>query len=677
MIKKKKSRLFWNIPLFFVAVSCYAQYEGSYLLSSVFSSVVELQSPLQVNTRPEETLSIDYLLEKLQLPEDLQKEIDLSTSNKTKEILLLNYFRSRKNIHHPINREEKARSFGQTASKADIEIADDALKHFFVGQSAYPRFFCGDDINWGSRPVPDNEWVWQLNRMYFWNAMGRAYWHSADEKYAQAWCEQLIDWVKKNPNDAEHAYAWRSIETGIRGNSWSELYQRFIGSPSFTPEVLIHFLISLHDHATFLMTKYTTNSNWALMEAEGMAFIAILFPEFKESLAWREEAFRRFNIEIDKQVYPDGHQRELAMGYHIGCIDWFMKTYELAKMNRLENIFSPTYIAKIEKMCEVPMKLLHPNGTVVQFGDAWTGKPGQYNKKFMNWSKLFNREDFLYMATDGAKGKAPVETAFALPESGLYSLRSSWKSDAIFLALKCGKDGGAHSQPDNGTFGLYAGGKILMPDAGSYIYSGDPTGRAWFRQTRVHQTLSLNDRNSAYAPSLLMWKSDNDLDLLIVENKSYEDLTHRRSVLFIEKRYFVIIDEAYGSASGDIGLHFQLAPGEPTVDKDIFSIQTNYQEEWNLFLQTNNSVGKMELQEEEGWVSHQYTVKEPRPAFCFHVSKSGSEKVVRFISLLVPYNGIKPIISVRLIHETVDLPISNVKLEVTENGQKKWIEYSL
>jgi heparan-sulfate lyase len=139
----------------------------------------------------------------------------------------------------------------------------------------------------------------------------------------------------------------------------------------------------------------------------------------------------------------------------------------------------------------------------------------------------------------------------------------------------------------------------------------------------------------------------------------------------------VIIDEAYGSASGDIGLHFQLAPGEPTVDKDIFSIQTNYQEEWNLFLQTNNSVGKMELQEEEGWVSHQYTVKEPRPAFCFHVSKSGSEKVVRFISLLVPYNGIKPIISVRLIHETVDLPISNVKLEVTENGQKKWIEYSL
>lgn len=646
-------------------------------LFAIFSIYGKQQSNTQFTMQPTESLSVKQLLEKLQLPEDLQKELQQSTNKETQGALLLSYFRSRKNIHHPINREDRLKSLGITASKADIEMSDDALKHIFIGQPAYPRFFCGDDINWDSRPVPDNEWVWQLNRMYFWNAMGRVYWHTGDEKYAKAWGEQLIDWVQKNPNDKEHIYAWRSIETGIRGNSWCELYQRFIDSPSFTSEVLIHFLISLHDHATFLMTKYTTNSNWALMEAEGMAFISILFPEFKESIAWRNEAYRRFNIEIDKQVYPDGHQRELAIGYHIGCINWFMKTYELAKMNGMDDAFAPTYVQKIEKMCEVPMKLCHPDGTGVQFGDAWTGTPGQYNKQFMTWSKLFNRDDFLYIATGGAEGKAPNETAFALPESGLYSMRSSWKSDAIFLALKCGKDGGAHSQPDNGTFGLYAGGKILMPDAGSYIYSGDPEGRAWFRQTKVHQTLTLNDRNSTYNPALLKWKSDKDQDLLIVENKSYEDLTHRRSVMFIEKRYFVIIDEAYGTATGDIGLHFQLAPGEPIVNKEKFSIQTNYPDDWNLFLQTHRSDGAMELKDEEGWVSHQYTVKEPRPAFCFHVSKSDTEKVVRYVTLLLPYNGVKPDISVRLLHESTTNPVSNVQLEIIENGQKKRIAYTL
>ena len=79
----------------------------------------------------------------------------------------------------------------------------------------------------------------------------------------------------------------------------------------------------------------------------------------------------------------------------------------------------------------------------------------------------------------------PENTAFALDKSGLYSMRSSWDKNAICLVLKCGPDGGGHCQPDNGTFELYAGGRHLMPDAGCYIYSGDPENRAWFRQTKA------------------------------------------------------------------------------------------------------------------------------------------------------------------------------------------------
>lgn len=624
-----------------------------------------------------DNVAVARLLDNLDVGKTSISSIQKITDSAKQEEALLAYFRSRENVYHRIKRDDKAHSLGNIASKADFALADDALKHIFVGQPAYPRFFCGDDIDWGTRPVPDNEWVWQLNRMNFWNAMGRVYWHTADEQYAKAWGEQLIDWVKKNPNDETHRYAWRSIEAGIRGNSWCELYQRFIDSPSFTPQVLITFLNSLHDHASFLMTKYTTNSNWALMEAEGLAAIAILFPEFKEAKSWREEAFRRFNIEIDKQVYSDGHQRELAMGYHVGCISWFMKSYELARMNGIEDAFQRSYVEKIEKMCEVPMKLCHPDGTVVQFGDAWTGKPGQYNGQFMTWSKLFNREDFLYMATNGTNGKAPDETAFALPESGLYSMRSGWSPDAIFLALKCGPNGGGHSQPDNGTFGLYAGGRILMPDAGSYIYSGNPEGRAWFRQTKVHQTITLNDRNSAYAPTLLYWDTKKNLDILVVENKSYDDLTHRRSLLFIDKRYFVMIDEAYGAATGDVGLHFQLAPCKPLTDKKNFSVKTNYQEGWNLYLQTTNNQNKMDFREEEGWVSHEYTLKESRPAFCFNVKKTSNNPLIRYVSILVPYKNGKPDIKVRIIGESENKPLSEVMLEITENNHKKMIQYNL
>ena len=45
----------------------------------------------------------------------------------------------------------------------------------------------------------------------------------------------------------------------------------------------------------------------------------------------------------------------------------------------------------------------------------------------------------------------------------------------------------------------------------------------------------------------------------------------------------------------------------------------------------------MDLLEEEGWVSHIYTKKEPRPAYCFHTMKQSFNPVIRYVTLLIPY----------------------------------------
>ena len=294
---------------------------------------------------------------------------------------LLAYYRSRDSVKHSVDREQRSAMLGKSASKKNLEVADNALQHIFVGQRNYPPHFCGEDINWNTRPVPDTEWVHQLNRMYFWNDMALAYWHTGDEKYAREWCAQVLDWTKKNPRDNKHNHAWRSIEAGIRGRMWTGLFQRFLDSPSFTPDVLTAFLNSCHDHGSFLMTTYRKGSNWALMEAEGLAFIAITFPEFRDATKWRDEAIRRLNREVKGQIHADGHQRELAIGYHIGAIGWFMRTLDMANMNGQKDAFPPSYLQTIEKMCAVVMKLGLPDGSKTQFGDSWTGKPGD------NWPR--------------------------------------------------------------------------------------------------------------------------------------------------------------------------------------------------------------------------------------------------------------------------------------------------
>ncbi|GAB2770367.1 heparinase II/III family protein [Rhabdobacter roseus] len=623
-----------------------------------------------------ESKEIEKLLSRLDLSAPGLEKVRTAPNPERAATELLGYLRARTAVKHPVDRAARGTWRGKAASEKDLQVANDALRQVLVGQPAYPPYFCGDDIDWGTSPVPDKEWVWQLNRMSFWDALALAYGHTGDEKYAREWSAQLLDWSRKNPRDEAHKYAWRSIEAGIRGYRWMGLYQRFLDAPSFTPEVLVAFLNSAYDHASYLMTTYSKGSNWALMEAEGMAFIALTFPEFKDAPAWRDEAVRRLNLEIHNQVYPDGHQRELAFGYHMGCIGWFMRTYELAGLNGQQSLFSDSYTRVIEKMCEVPLKLAFPDGTTPQFGDSWTGKPGQYYGQLREWAGYFQRPDFLYVASEGREGTPPAATAFALETSGLYSLRSSWDKDAICLVLKCGPDGGGHCQPDNGTFELYAGGRSLMPDAGSYIYSGDPENRAWFRQTKVHQTLTLDGANAAYAPKLLRWQPQPALDVLVVENASYPGLTHRRAVLFVDKKYFVIVDEALGESTGDVDLHFQLAPGEAVFDQSTLAVRSDFAEGWNVLVRTTPQPG-LELTPEEGQVSFVYTQKEPRPAFRYRLRKSTPSPDLRFVTVVVPYAaGPVPKVSARLLG-TSAVGAARVELEVVVNGETKRVGYAL
>ena len=666
------------LVLFFIPIVCSAQPKGYYFFDD--EDIQNIHEAVQTTSGLKDSTAV--LLSRLDLSNyGLEKVKALSANPEAAAKELLDYYRKRTSVKHPVDRSLKKSSLGNYASVRDIEIADDALKHIFVGHPAYPPHDYGDDIDWGSRPYFDNEWVWGVNRMYFWTSMSLAYWHTGDEKYAREWVYQLTDWVKKNPLDKVNDqysgdnFAWRSIEAGIRGYQWTYLFQHFIDSPAFTSEALVAFLNCCYQHANYLMTIYNAGNNWGLMEAEGMAFIAIMFPEFNDAEKWRTEAIRRLNREINHQVCSDGHQRELSIAYHLISINFFSRTLNLATMNNMEDAFPESYRKKNEKMCEVPMKLGLPDGSNAQFGDSWKGKPGDNWILLKDWSAKYNRPDFLYVATEGKEGKKPEETAFAYKESGLYSMRSGWNKDNICLVLKCGRGGGlAHIQPDNGTFELYAGGRHLMPDAGSYVYDSDPVNRAWFRQTKVHQTLTLDGKNTAFAPKHLLWQPGENLDVLVVENLSYPNLTHRRAVFFVDKEYFVIVDEAFGEATGDVHIHFQFAPGEAKFNYKNMTARTIFKDGWNVLVQ-NVIPKEVKMEEEEGLVSFEYQKKEPRPAFSYRFQKKTKEGV-RFVTIVAPYEKKMPKIKVELLGNP-EMGSDKIELKVSKNGKSKKIGYSL
>lgn len=176
-------------------------------------------------------------------------------------------------------------------------------------------------------------------------------------------------------------------------------------------------------------------NNWGLMETEGAAFTAMAFPpEFKSASKWRRKAFDHLKLMINKQVRPDRHQYEQCLNYHMGCILWFSRTAEMAEANGLKNDFGADYWKRLEMMCEIPMKLCLPDGQHTQFGD--TSSQINWRATLAKYARFFKREDMLYAATGCKEGTPTPETAFALPHSGFYSMRSGWDNKAIMMVFK-------------------------------------------------------------------------------------------------------------------------------------------------------------------------------------------------------------------------------------------------
>nr|WP_121271829.1 heparin-sulfate lyase HepC [Pedobacter schmidteae] len=595
---------------------------------------------------------------------------------------LLKYYRKRSNIKHPeYNKEDKARFAGKKLPAGVQEKADKGMLHQFYVHPGYGFIDYGKDINWQHWPVKDNEIRWQLHRMYWWEPMGLAYWSSGDEKYAKEWIFQFRDWVKKNPlglSKENDRFAWRPLEVATRIQDQPAMFNMFITSPSFSPDFLLEFLNIYNQQANHILNNYSEKGNHLLFEAQRIIYAGCFFPELKAADAWRKSGIEILNTEIKKQIYPDGLQFELSPNYHVATINIFLKALRMTQLTGMANEFPDSYKKTIEQMIIALADFSFPDYVYPMFGDAKLANKDQMLKEYKSWLEVFPQNQTIkYFATEGKQGTTPAYLSSALKTGGFYTFRNGWKENATVMVLRASPPGFFHSQPDNGTFDLWVKGRNFMPDAGCYVYSGNEEIqklREAYRQTKVHKTLTLDNNNMETCDAkLITWKTSPAVDLLVYSNPSYKTLSHRRSVLFVDKKYFVIVDEAIGTAKGNVGVHFQFAEESGVrFNKGNNSAQTGYKDGNNLLIQgfANGAV----LTEEEGKVSYAYRKEVPRPAFAFEKAK-GDENTSSFITVLYPFEGAKaPEITVKegakhnLAKGTLDLTlnIDGKKRQLTE-----------
>ncbi|HOV84357.1 MAG TPA: heparinase II/III family protein [Paludibacteraceae bacterium] len=570
---------------------------------------------------------------------------------------LLKYYRTRTNIYHP---EVDLKNL--KISEKEKKWADDALEHtFFVHEGYQPSFNYGKDINWKYWPIKDNELRWQLHRQKWFIPMGKAYKITKDEKYAKEWIFQFMDWINKNPyaliskNEYEQKnlnipfedakenaqFAWRPLEVSHRLEAQIEQFIYFIDSPNFTPEFLTEFLLNYHLHATHILHNYSEQGNHLLFEAQRMIYAGTFFPEFKDATLWRKSGIDILNKEINEQVYEDGGHFELDPHYHLAVINIFCKALQFTQANGFSNEFSAEFLNKVEKMIIFYMNISFPDYSNPCFSDAKLAEKREIINNYKKWSKIFpDNKEIEYFATEGKKGELPAYLSKGFLNSGFYVFRNSWTIPATVMVLKAGPQAFWHCQPDNGTFELWLNDENLFPDSGSYIYGGDDkvmSERNWFRQTKVHNTLTLNDSNYQNTNSkCLLWQPNGKVQKLVIETQCYDNLKHRRSVFFVDNNFFVIVDEAVGNGTGKVGIHYQLKEGEISLDKQKHSLVTCFPKN-NIMLQCF-SPDEICLKEEEGWYSTAYRKKKSRPAVVLETQKNANKPVSRFITIIYPMN---------------------------------------
>ncbi|WP_316789580.1 heparin-sulfate lyase HepC [Pedobacter frigoris] len=561
---------------------------------------------------------------------------------------LLSYFRNRTNVEHlDYNTNEKQEFAGKKVTGNTLELANDILLHKFKPHKAYPAYDYGKDINWQFRPVKDQLLTTFLHRTAFWEPLGIVYRSTGDEKYAKEWVFQVRDWIRKNKQGAysdDKEYAWKAFVVSFRLNHWSGYFNLFLHSPNFTPAFLMEFLNSYNAQADYVTANYTDIGNHRLYEALHLMYAGSTFPEMKHADSWRKSGIDVLNGEIKKQVLPDGVQFELSPSYHIGSIKIFLDALQIAQLNGAEKEFPESYRSLVEKMIMAVGKYSFPDYTFPLYGNSFLTSKDAMLKSYKTWAKVFPDNKVIeYYATEGTSGKQPDYLSSALPNAGFYSFRNGWNKNATVMQVKAGPPAEFHSHPDNGNFVIWVKGRDFTPDAGSFVYANvgnqENTKRDWYRSTKAHQTLTLDNQNMIITKaSVQKWETSKNLDILSYINPSYTNLNHQRTFLFIDQTYFLIVDRAIGSAKGNLGIHYVLKEdSKPFFDSSKNKINTNYADGNNLLIQLLNK-DKVNLKEEESFVSYQYQKESPRPAFAFEKPKANNN-TESFISLLYPYQG--------------------------------------
>ena len=298
----------------------------------------------------------------------------------------------------------------------------------------------------------DKKITWELNRHQYFATLGRAYWFTNDERYAETFASHLQSWIEQNPPKLGINWA-SSLEVGYRAISWLWAINFFKGSSALTPSLFVQLLKLLYLHAlhleSYLSTYFSPNTHLT-GEALALFYLGIMLPEFNDAARWRQTGETILIAELDRHVLADGVYFEQSSYYHRYTVEIYLHLFLLLEANQQQ--VPEELKTKLIALLDHLLFITRPDGLSPLFGDDDGGKLvmlddrrlDDFRSTLATGAVLFNRDDYKFVAEEATEesfwllgprrlqefaqlaAHAPRETSRDFPVGGYYVMRDGW-----------------------------------------------------------------------------------------------------------------------------------------------------------------------------------------------------------------------------------------------------------
>jgi len=448
-----------------------------------------------------------------------------------------------------------------------------------------PQMFWGDNS--------DAKIPWELSRFHYLFDIACAYNFNGRQNYHNKIITLIEDWLYENP--CPFGINWvNPMEIGIRALNWLGAIQ-MLPDDKQSDEFKKKFFLSLYEHGDFIFENIDRNGPGIngygyIFSLVSLMVLGKLFQSIGNADKWYSFALENINKEPITQFDSDGISHESSLNYQITITELFL--FAVCFMDRFHFTFPNEYTSLLRQSCEALRKIARPDYTIPNFGDSGSDTLfhivdrdernirhlldlasttiglQKYRREYedpvpevLMWTGKKGFDGFITTSSRSEE----KQLSLYLKKSGTVAMRDNHSYLGFFVNTVNGGGFGNHKHNDLLSFDYSVDDVNFVVDSGTYIYTGDPSGRNYFRKTSSHSTLEVDGQEiNRFLPKILFsvrrdaeikdvnWESDEERDYVSAEHSGYNRLDNpvivKRSIYHQKQNsVYVFKDDFMGS----------------------------------------------------------------------------------------------------------------------------------